>query len=115
MDRRTFLARAGLVATWAGVPIVVGCGDGDGGTEPGTGDDVTGTVDPASGHTHGGAVVTAAQLGAGTAVTLTLTGSGHTHHVILSGAQVMDIAAGAQVIQTSEPDGTGHVHVVTFH
>src|SRR5262245_24744168 len=101
MDRRTFLARAGLVATWAGIPITISsCGGDDSSTNPGGGGngDVTGTVAPASGHTHSGAVVTAAEITAANAVTLTLsTTAGHNHMVSLSAPQVTDVGAGTTV------------------
>ena len=117
MDRRTFLARAGLVATWAGIPITISsCGGDDGGTGPGGGGngDINGTVEPASGHSHSGAVVTAAEVTAGNAVTLTLTGAGHTHLVNLSAQQVTDIGAGTAVSTNSTTD-SGHFHVVDFN
>jgi hypothetical protein len=118
MDRRTFLARAGLVATWAGIPITISCGgDEDGGMNPppsGGSGDVTGTVQAASGHTHSGAVVTAAQITAGNAVMLTLTGSGHTHTANLSAQQVMDVGDGVTVSVQSSTD-SGHSHTVTFN
>jgi len=120
MDRRALLARAGLVATWAGIAIRISeCSSyGDSSTGPsddnvGSGD-VVGTVTGA-GHTHSGAVVTQAQLASGQGVTLTLTGSGHTHTVRLSAQQVMDIADGVRVSQNTEPDNTGHMHTVTFN
>jgi len=116
MDRREFLAKAGLVATWAGIAVRVnGCssdGDGDGGTGPSEGD-VAGTV-TGGGHTHAGAVVTEAEILAGNAVTLTLTGNGHTHQVQLTAEQVMDIGGGARVQVASSID-SGHSHTVTFN
>jgi hypothetical protein len=117
MDRREFLAKAGLVATWAGIAIhIADCGEEDGGTGPG-GDnsgDVTGTVSNVNYHTHSGAVVTAAQITAGQAVTLTLTGSGHVHTASLTAQEVMDIGAGTRVSKTSSNDD-GHAHQVTFN
>lgn len=120
MDRREFLARAGVAATWAGIAIrVSACGDeSDTGTAPGGGGGgaggVTGVVSVVSGHSHSGSTVTDAQLMAGNAVMLTLTGAGHTHIVSLTAGEVMDIAAGAQVVTTSTND-SGHAHTVTFN
>lgn len=115
MDRREFLAKAGLAATWAGVSITVGAcssDSGDGGTAPGTGD-VTGSI--GANHGHGGAVVTEAQILAGQAVTLTLTtGAGHTHTLDLTAQQVMDIGDGMTVVQSSSFD-SAHDHPVTFN
>ncbi len=116
MDRREFLARASVAATWAGITIIVsGCSDDDEPTAPeDTGStDVIGVVS-GGGHTHSGARVTAAQLMAGDAIRLTLTGSGHTHTVDLDADQVMRIADGLRVTQTSSSDA-GHTHSVAFN
>lgn len=116
MDRRTFLVKAGLVATWAGIPITISCSTEDtiGGPGGGSGDEV-GTVGTADGHSHSGAVVTAAQLQAGSAVVLTLSfSSGHDHNANLSAQQVMDIGAGTTVSTISSTDN-GHEHTVTFN
>jgi hypothetical protein len=115
MHRREFLAKAGLVATWAGISIqIADCGDDDGGAGPG-GDsgNVSGTV-TGGGHGHSGAVVTETQIMAGSAVNLTLTGNGHTHVVALTAQDVMDIGAGTQVVKTSTNDAA-HEHTVTFN
>ena len=119
MNRREFLAKAGVAATWAGIAISVsGCGDDDDSPSnpmnpPGT-PDVNGSVANSSGHSHIGATVTGAQLDAGNAVTLDLSGSGHTHTVQLTANEVMDIAAGTQVVKASSTD-SGHDHTVTFN
>lgn len=115
MDRREFLAKAGLVATWAGIAITVSaCSDDEGDSAPtGTSsNDAVGVV-TGGGHSHSGARITEAQLMAGNAIQLTLTGSGHTHTVDLSAQQVMDIADGTEVSQVSSD--AGHVHTVTFN
>jgi hypothetical protein len=115
MDRREFLARAGTAAAWAAVSItIMSCSDDDGPTTPGTGNGVTGSVGVSAGHSHSGARVTDAQLQAGDAVQLTLTGSGHTHTVMLTAQQVADIGAGQQVTVQSSDD-QGHMHTVTFN
>lgn len=119
MDRREFLAKAGIAATWAGIAVrVSACGDdGDGGTGPDGNGGVTGSVSSSAGHSHSGATITDAELMAGNAVTLTLTGAGHTHVVNLTAQQVMLIADGTQVSETSV-DNTGgvpHEHTVTFN
>lgn len=116
MDRREFLAKAGLVATWTGIAVTVSsCSDDDAPTSPGgsSSGDVNGVV-TGGGHSHSGARVTAAQLEAGEAVVLTLTGSGHTHTVMLSAKQILDIADGETVSQPSSSDD-GHMHTVTFN
>ena len=113
MNRRDFLAKAGLVATWAGVSITVGAcsSDGDGVLNPPEGD-VDGAIAANHGHT---VVVTEAEIQAGEAVRLTLTeGSSHTHSLDLSAEQVMNIGAGRQVIAESNTDFL-HTHTVTFN
>jgi len=118
MDRREFLAKAGLTATWVGITVrVTGCGgDGDGGTAPDQNvpdGDVAGAISA----NHGHAVrITAAELTAGQAVTLTLDGptDDHTHTVSLTAQDVMDIADGTRVSHTSSND-SGHTHLVTFN
>jgi hypothetical protein len=115
MDRREFLARAGLAVAWAAIPIAISsCSKENGPSDPVNPADEVGVVSPASGHTHDGAVVTEAQLLAGGAVTLALTGAGHTHTVALTSQDVADIAGGLQVIALSSTD-VGHAHTVTFN
>ena len=115
MERREFLARAGMVSAWAMISVSIGgCYDDDPtapADELGDGD-VAGVV-TGGGHGHGGATVTDAQQQAGGAVTLTLTG-GHTHTVQLTAQQVAAVADGNQVIAASSSDG-GHSHTVTFN
>jgi hypothetical protein len=114
MDRREFLAKAGVAVTWTGIAIrVSACGDGDGGTGPDGNGSVNGTISSNHGHA---VTVTQAQLLAGQAVTLTLDGPSddHTHTVQLSSLDVEDIAGGLQVSVSSSSDD-GHFHVVTFN
>ena len=115
MHRREFLARAGLVATWAAVSVrVSGCGEDESNPMDGGDGDVVGSVSSSAGHTHA-VSISAAAVAAGNAVTLTLsTSSGHDHHVSLTAEQVMDIGAGTQVVVDSTND-SGHLHVVTFN
>ena len=76
LTRREFTVQSAL-AMLAGVTITIsGCGD-DVNPAPApspTPTDRTGTVSTDAGHSHTGAVVTAAQFTAGNAITLTLTG-----------------------------------------
>ena len=115
MDRREFLAKAGLVATWAAVSVrMTGCGDDENPMDNGGDGSVSGVVAAASGHTHA-VSISGAALDAGNAVTLTLsTASGHSHQVSLSAGEVMDIGAGTTVSTTSTSD-SGHMHGVTFN
>ena len=117
LTRREFTVESAL-AMLAGVTITItGCGDDD---EPDHQSDTpatdkTGTVSTDAGHSHTGAVVTAAQLTAGNAITLTLTGqTTHTHTVALSQAELTQISAGTRVQKTSSNDNA-HTHTVTFN
>ena len=120
LTRREFTVETAL-AMLAGVTITItGCGsddDDDPGTAPTpppTGGR-TGTVTTDAGHTHGGAEVTAAQLSAGNAITLTLTNvGGHVHTVALSQTELTQIGAGTRVSKTSSNDNA-HTHTVTFN
>lgn len=117
MDRREFLARAGHLAFWATVPVVLSaCGeDKKEPTDPGGGNnggDVTGAISANHGHT---VKITRAQINAAAGVTLTLTeGAGHTHTVSLDASQVASIGTGGRVSKTSTNDD-GHTHGVTFN
>jgi hypothetical protein len=116
MDRREFLAKAGLVATWAAITVKIsGCGDDEENpVNPGNGD-VPGDVSNSAGHTHS-VTITEAQIDAGVGVTLTLQngGTGHTHTVSLTTEEVMAVGAGDPVTKVSTSD-SGHTHVVTFN
>jgi len=115
LTRRAFTIEAAL-ALLAGAAITVsGCYGGNNSSptspslQPG---DVQGSISANHGHT---AIIRAAQLQAGNAVTLTLTtGSGHSHSLTLSQAQVMSIGSGSQVSQESSST-EAHTHIVTFN
>jgi hypothetical protein len=118
LTRREFTVESAL-AMLAGVTITIsGCGDDN--NNPTTNStsiasDKTGTVSTDAGHTHTGAVITAAQLTAGNAITLTLTGTTtHTHTVALSQAELSQINGGTRVSKTSSTDNA-HSHTVTFN
>jgi hypothetical protein len=115
MDRRAFLAKAGLLATWAAIPVTLaGCGDDEKNpTGNGENGDVAGSVSNSGGHTHS-VTITKAQIDAANAVTLTLTGGGHTHTVSLTAEQVMTIGEGGRVQRESSSD-QAHTHTVAFN
>lgn len=111
MDRRDFLRNAGLVTTWLGISVFLqACSDD---SNPGTpsGGDVSGTISANHGHA---VTITGAQVRAGNAVDLTLTGGAHTHVVSLTAPQVTSIGAGTQVSVTSTST-SAHTHLVTFN
>jgi hypothetical protein len=115
MDRREFLARAGLVATWAAIPVLLTDCGGKKTTAPENGGngDLSGQVSTNAGHSHS-CVITHAQIVAQNAVVLTLTGAGHTHTVSLTADEVMAIGDGTQVTKDSTTDNA-HNHTVTFN
>ena len=117
LTRREFTVESAL-AMLAGVTITItGCGDDDDNptTNPTPATDKTGTVSTDAGHTHTGAVITAAQLTAGNAITLTLTGATtHIHTVALSQTELTTISAGTRLSKTSSVDNS-HSHTVTFN
>ena len=116
LTRREFTVESAL-AMLAGVTITItGCGDDD---EPTTNPtppsaDRSATVSTDAGHSHA-AVVTAAQLTGGNAISVTLTGQAtHTHTVALSQAELTQISGGTRVQKTSTTDNA-HSHTVTFN
>ena len=116
LTRREFTVES-LMALFAGVAITVttaACGGDDDPTGPDG--SRTGTVEANHGHS---AVVTAAQITAGNSVTLSLSGSDHTHTVDLTGAEVGQIGNGTRVTKQSTNDASAafgaHAHTVTFN
>ena len=116
LTRREFTVESAL-AMLAGVTITItGCGGDDDNptTNPTPATDKTATVSTDAAHSHT-AVVTAAQLTAGNAITVTLLGATtHTHTVDLSQAELTQIRSGTRVQKTSTTDNA-HSHTVTFN
>ena len=118
IDRREFTLRS-VMAMLSGVTITIsGCGGGGGGSptqpnpQPSSGDKVGNVSEPIHGHT---AVILAAQLAAGGALTLNIRGTAdHPHTVQLTGAEVASIAAGQRVGRASSEEDF-HTHTVTFN
>ncbi len=117
IGRREFSEKA-LLALLSGVAVTVSAcgGGGDSGSpsapsSPAAGDE-SGTISGNHGHS---AVISAAQLSAGAAVTLQIRGAAsHPHSVDLSGAEVQSVAAGQRVGKSSSNED-GHTHTVTFN
>jgi len=123
LHRRDF-TRMSLMAMFSGVAVTIsGCGGGGGSnspnppatTPPTQSGDKIGQISS----NHGHAVrITAAQMQAGGAVTLSLGGSvgttDHTHSVDLTAAEVSAVTAGTRVSKTSTT-GDAHDHIVTFN
>lgn len=118
LDRREFTSTA-ILALLSGVTItVIGCGDSDTPSSPSPASgNRAGSVTANHGHV---AVLTGAQINAGNSVTLDIRGSAdHPHTVVVTMAEVGQIAAGQRVSKASstEPSPTAgtHNHTVTFN
>jgi hypothetical protein len=121
VDRREFALRSVMVML-AGVTVTIsGCGGG-GGTGGG-GNPNQPTTDPSTGEKIGNisdnhqhrAVITAAELAAGGAITLQIRGSAdHPHTVPLTADEVVAIRNGQRVGKASS-DEDFHTHTVTFN
>jgi hypothetical protein len=115
LTRREFTLE-GALALLAGVTITIsGCGGDDSPTGPspngGSGDEVA-AISENHGHT---AVITAAQLSAGNALSLNIQGSApHPHTVQITAAEVQTIANGQRVTKESTNEDS-HTHLVTFN
>ena len=124
-DRREFTVAA-VLAALSGVTITISsCGGSDTPTSnptpnptanptptPPASGDKSGSISGNHGHT---AVITAAQLTAGGAISLDIMGQAtHTHTVSLSAGEVTQISQGTQVAKTSTTND-GHAHTVTFN
>ena len=121
LDRREFTV-ASAMAVLSGVAITISAcgGSSDSGgnpaapsTPPPASGDEVGSVSVSAGHSHS-AVITAAQLTDGGALSLTITGSGHTHTVELTADDMAAIAAGTTVAKGSSTT-EAHGHTVTFN
>jgi hypothetical protein len=114
LSRREFTAEWALAILATATITITGCGgdDDDPGTGPsGQGNEV-GTVSANHGHE---VTVSAAQITAGQAMSVTMIGPAtHTHSISLTAAQVVAIGQNQQVSVTSTTDG-GHSHTVTFN
>lgn len=117
LDRREFTLQAVLLAL-SGVSITISACGGGGSSSPtsapppaGSGDKV-GVISANHGHT---AILRAAELAAGNAVNLDISGTaGHAHRVQLSSTEITQIAGGTRVTKVSSTDD-GHSHDVTFN
>jgi hypothetical protein len=119
ITRREFSLEAAM-AILSGVAITIsGCGGsssnpaGPSGNPPvGSSGDKVGAISANHGHS---AVITGAELAAGSGIALDIRGSAnHTHSVTLSDADIRAIAGGQQVARVSSSSG-GHDHTVTFN
>jgi hypothetical protein len=111
VSRRQFTI-AGALAALSGAVITIGCGSDSpsGNTPPPS--DVAGTVGANHGHA---ATITAAQIGAGSTIVLSIQGtSPHDHTVELTAAEIAQVRGGRQLVKTSS-DSFSHTHTVTFN
>ena len=122
LDRREFTLQAALAILAGATVTVAGCGGGSGsptGASPGNSgaQGNTGSADMQaniSGNHGHAAVITAAQLAAGNAITLTITGvADHPHVVELTAADLGRLVNNQSVSKDSSMMAA-HNHVVTF-
>ncbi|MCL4819381.1 MAG: hypothetical protein KJ067_09575 [Vicinamibacteria bacterium] len=115
VGRRRFGLEAALAVLGSATITISSSGCGGGGsspTSPSAPGDKVGSVSANHGHA---AVITAAQLSTGAALTLQIRGSSdHPHTVVLSAGEVAQVAAGSRVSKNSSVDD-GHDHTVTFN
>ena len=106
--RRDFLQNA-MMAAFSGIAItIVGCGKDNASADQ----NETGSISANHGHS---AIVSAAQITAGAAIELNITGSStHSHVVSLSASQINAIGQGTTVNVTSS-SGDSHTHLVSFN
>lgn len=130
--RREFTAQSAIAILSGVVITMTGCGDDSNSstsptptpnptaapppapapTPPAGAADVNGVVGNNHGHT---VAITGAELTAGNALNLDITGSSnHPHTVSVTDAEVGQIASGARVQKTST-NNSGHTHTVTFN
>jgi hypothetical protein len=121
IGRRQFSINA--LALLGGATVAIGCGGASNSpTSP--------TATPSQGQNIGFvtgnhpmphvAAISAAQLSAGTGITLDISNGSHSHTVTLTGAQIMQIADKARVSvdSSTNPHSNGaeaHAHTVTFN
>lgn len=121
MNRREFTLEAALAVLGGAVITISGCGGGGSGSptsSSGSNGGSNATEDKRAGisgnHGHV-AVITAAQLVAGNAITLDIRGSAdHTHTVTVAADEIVNIRAGMR-IQKECTTGFGHSHTATFN
>ena len=124
IGRRQFSVAA--LALLGGATIAIGCG---GASNNPTSPTATTTVTPQGqniGFVSGNhplphvAAISAAQLSAGAGITLDISNGSHSHTVILTGDQIMQVAAKGRVSvdSSTNPHSNGadpHAHTVTFN
>ena len=119
IDRREFTLQAAM-AILAGCTITVaeGCGSSSSSMPPsptpapiGAPTDLTGSISANHGHT---AVITGAEITAGSAIALDIQGSAtHTHTVQISQADLTSLK-NRQAVSRDSTNNSGHMHTVTF-
>jgi hypothetical protein len=110
ISRRQFTL-AGALAALSGAVITIGCGSDSPASNTPPPTDVAGTIDANHGHA---ATITAAQIGAGNTIVLSIQGtSPHDHTVELTAAEIAQVRDRRQLVKTSS-NNFGHTHTITF-
>ena len=112
ITRREFTLESALALLSTVVITVSGCDDDSTPTTPGTSpSNVTGSISANHGHT---AAIAAAEITAGTAFTLNITGTAtHPHNVDVLQADLMSLQ-NRQTVRKTSTTNDGHSHTVTF-
>lgn len=113
ITRRELSVQAALLLLGGATITISGCGGGGGTPSNNTNSDRSASLITAN-HSHA-AVITSAQLTAGSELLLSIQGTAtHNHVVTLSPADITNIRNGVQVTKTSTRE-FDHVHDVTFN
>jgi hypothetical protein len=111
MDRRQFSVEAARLLLGGAAIAISGCGSDSSPTASSPLTDVEGRVSSNHGHT---AVISAAQLGEGGGLELSIQGeASHAHTLSLTADEVRSVGTGLRVAK--ESSGGRHTHSVTFN
>ena len=111
VSRRQFTI-AGALAALSGAVITIGCGSDSPSANTPPPSDVAGAISANHGHA---ATITAAQVGAGNTIVLSIQGtSPHDHTVELTGAEIAQVRDRRQLVKEST-NSFGHTHTITFN
>lgn len=111
LNRREFTLQAALAVLGGSTITILGCGGYKSPSGPSGPTDVVGAISANHGHV---AVITGAEMVAGSSVQLNIQGSApHNHVVALSAEEIATLRRGGAVTRTSSV-GDGHDHSVAF-
>ena len=117
MDRRLFVKSSFFVLVAGLFQQVLSACKGSSSDDGGIDCSAGGHAEVGSNHGHGAPNVTEADILAGTQKQYTITdaGAGHTHTVTVGTPDFSNMQVGVLVGIATDPDGTGHAHMITFY